>query len=449
MKKFYLMIAAMLVCFTVAAQTEMNRLILTEKGGNTVTYNIEDIESITFDYVNDTPDDPNPGKFSVNISTSSVTATSAKVKFTPNKADTEYVARVVTKAELEDYQCYVEGTNTLNPTATLEYLKNNPYINDYVHTGTHTEEVENLLPSHDYVAIAFEYINKVTTIDYVAFSTLSGDIEDKFAVSNITVDYTSASMDITPDSNNPWTYYVMKKATYETCKVPVQNCYYGMYNIFSVDYSYSQFSDYIKAVATTGPAHIDLTGLDADTEYVVCIFYVSLSTNDPTQVYDLYHYPAEFKTLTPDPDAGPTVDVSVDKIEQDATNYYIYVNVKLGANVTEAYDRMLSYDQFGQWFQESIENGGTGWDNMGNLFHTLYSNHSITGYSDQAIELAKSEEGFTYVQSWSKDNHNYYKTINAGGYGICITVFNAQGAKNQDGVIIVNESLENSPYQQN
>lgn len=427
------MIAAMIVSFTLAAQVqEMNRLILTQKGGEQMVFDIENVESISFEYV-----EPEQQEFNVNISTVSVSPTEATIRFSPSELNTAYIARVVSKAELETNGCYISA-NELDEIQTLAYLTSNPNIGNYRQTGVYEMTMTNLAPSTSYVAVAFEDFYEVNTLDYMGFSTPAGTVADKFSVSNIVPSYTSATMDIHANNGGQaWTYYVMEKEWYVTYEEPIQNCYYGMYNTFSGNQGYNSFSDYLKTIAYYGDASISLSGLEANKEYVVCVYNIDVNTEDPTDIYDWYYYPIEFTTLTPSADTTPTVDVLLEQVMQDNENFYIYVNVKLNEHVTEAYDRMLPYATFGQYYEAG------GWDGVGDLFYSpYYGNHSITAYGENAIEIAKTNDGFTYVYTWSKENNDYYKGMGMYDYGICITVFNAEGGRAQNGIIITEAMLQ-------
>ena len=438
MKKIYAILAVLMTFFVVSAQTaeERNRLIVTEKSGVKTAFKVENIESISFEYVNEGTEG-----FGVDISCSSIDVTGATITFTPNETSTYYIARVMSKKDLQSYNCY-DNNGKLNDAATLKYVTNNPYIDDYAHTGTYSMTINNLRPDTEYVALAFEYYTDVDKVDHKEFKTLNGDIAAKFEVSNIVTDYRKATVDITAKNNGAaWTYYVMEKEWYITYDEPIQNCYYGLYNTFVLNpgkYNNS-FSEYLKSVALYGDQTISLTNLESNKEYVLAVFNIDINTTDPTQIYDWYYLPVEFKTLTPDEGNQPEVDVFVERIEQNTLNYYIYFNVRMNEAAAEAYDSLLPYSTFGSYYQQG------GWDNVGDLFHSPYgTNHSLTEYDPTAIEQAKTADGFTFVYTWSKLNHDYYKSAGNYNYGLCITVFNEQGVRAQNGVIVKSSELENS-----
>ena len=238
----------------------------------------------------------------------------------------------------------------------------------------------------------------------------------------------------------------MEKEWYITYDEPIQNCYYGLYNTFVIDpgkYNNS-FSEYLQTVALYGDQTITLTNLESDKEYVLALFNIDINTADPTQIYDWRHMPVEFKTLTPGADNKPTVEVKLDKIEQDDINYYIYVNLKVNDVVAEAYDKLLPDNSFKKYYEEG------GWDNMGDLFHSPsgWGNHNITAYDSNAITKAKSADGYTFKYTWPKSYHN--ESVKYGDvseyYGLCVTVFTEQAARAQNGLIIYIEDLENSNY---
>ena len=438
MKKLYTILAVLMTFFVVSAQTaeERNRLIVTEKSGVQTAFKVENIESISFEYVNEGTEG-----FGVDISYSSLGVSGATITFTPNEASTSYIARVMSKKDLQSYQCY-DQNGRLDDAATLRYVTNNPYIDNYAHIGTYSMTVNNLLPNTEYVALAFEYYTDVDKVDHIEFKTLDGEIDAKFVTSDIVTDYRKATVNITAQNGGEaWTYYLMEKEWYLTYDEPVQNCYYGLYNTYVITpdkYNYS-FSEYLKSVALYGDQTISLTNLESDKEYVLAVFNIDINTTDPTQVYDWYYLPVEFKTLTPDEGNQPEVDVFVERIEQNTLNYYIYFNVRMNEAAAEAYDSLLPYSTFGSYYQQG------GWDNVGDLFHSPYgTNHSLTEYDPTAIEQAKTANGFTFVYTWSKLNHDYYKSAGNYNYGLCITVFNEQGVRAQNGVIVKSSELENS-----
>ena len=438
MKKLYTILAVLMTFFYVSAQTaeERNRLVVTEKSGTQTAFKVENIESISFEYVNESTDG-----FGVDITCSSIDITGATITFTPNEASTYYIARVMSKKDLQSYQCYDKNGN-LDDAATLKYVTNNPYIDDYAHTGTYTMTLTNLIPGTEYVALAFEYYTDVDKVDHKEFKTSEGEIDAKFVASDIVTDYRKATVNITAkNGGEAWTYYLMEKEWYLTYDEPVQNCYYGLYNTFVLDPSSynNSFSEYLKSVALYGDQTITLDNLESDKEYVLAVFNIDINTTDPTQVYDWYYLPVEFKTLTPSQDNNPEVDVFVERIEQNTMNYYIYFTVHLNEAATEAYDKLLPYNTFGSYYQEG------GWDNVGDLFHSPYgTNHSLTEYDSTAIEQAKSPEGFTFVSVWPKSSHEYYKSEGNYNYGLCITIFTEQGVRAQNGVIVTANDLENS-----
>lgn len=438
MKKIYTILAVLMTFFCVSAQTteERNRLVVTEKSGEQTAFKVENIESISFEYVNEGTDG-----FGVDITCSSIDITGATITFTPNESSTYYIARVMSKKDLQAYQCYDKNGN-LDDAATLKYVTNNPYIDNYAHIGTYTMTVNNLIPGTEYVALAFEYYTDVDKVDHKEFKTSEGEIDAKFVASDIVADYRKATVNITANNNGEaWTYYLMEKEWYLTYDEPVQNCYYGLYNTFVIDpnkYNNS-FSEYLKSVALYGDQTITLNNLESDKEYVLAVFNIDINTTDPTQIYDWYYLPVEFKTLTPDEGNQPEVDVFVERIEQNTLNYYIYFNVRMNEAAVEAYDSLLPYSTFGSYYQQG------GWDNVGDLFHSPYgTNHSLTEYDPTAIEQAKTANGFTFVYTWSKLNHDYYKSAGNYNYGLCITVFNEQGVRAQNGVIVKSSELENS-----
>ena len=438
MKKLHAILAVLMTFFYVSAQTteERNRLIVTEKSGVQTAFKVENIESISFEYV-----DEGTEGFGVDITCSSLDITDATITFTPNETSTSYIARVMSKKDLQSYMCY-DNNGKLDDIATLKYVTNNPYIDNYAHTGTYTTTLNNLIPNTEYVALAFEYYSDVDKVDYIEFKTPEGEIDAKFEVSDIVADYTTATVDVTALNNGAaWTYYLMEKEWYLTYDEPIQNCYYGLYNTYVINPgSYNNsFSEYLKTIALYGDQTISLTNLESNKEYVLALFNIDVNTTDPTQIYDWYYLPVEFKTLTPDQDKQPEVDVLVEYIEQDAMNYYIYFNVHLNETATEVYDKFLPYNTFGSYYEQG------GWDNVGDLFHSPYgSNHSLTDYDSSAIEQAKSSSGFTFVCTWSKITHDSYKSEGNYDYGLCITCFNEQGARSQKGVIVTAEELENS-----
>ena len=438
MKKLYTILAVLMTFFYVSAQTaeERNRLVVTEKSGTQTAFKVENIESISFEYVNEGTEG-----FGVDISYSSLGVSGATITFTPNEASTSYIARVMSKKDLQSYQCY-DQNGRLDDAATLKYVTNNPYIDNYAHIGTYSTTVNNLLPNTEYVALAFEYYTDVDKVDHIEFKTLDGEIDAKFVASDIVTDYRKATVNITAQNGGEaWTYYLMEKEWYLTYDEPVQNCYYGLYNTYVITpdkYNYS-FSEYLKSVALYGDQTITLSNLESNKEYVLAVFNIDINTTDPTQVYDWYYLPVEFKTLTPDEGNQPEIDVFVERIEQNTLNYYIYFNVRMNEAAVEAYDSLLPYSTFGSYYQQG------GWDNVGDLFHSPYgTNHSLTEYDPTAIEQAKTADGFTFVYTWSKLNHDYYKSAGNYNYGLCITVFNEQGVRAQNGVIVKSSELENS-----
>ena len=80
MKKLYTILAVLMTFFCVSAQTteERNRLVVTEKSGEQTAFKVENIESISFEYVNEGTDG-----FGVDITCSSIGITGATITFTP------------------------------------------------------------------------------------------------------------------------------------------------------------------------------------------------------------------------------------------------------------------------------------------------------------------------------------------------------------------------------
>ena len=110
MKKLYTILAVLMTFFCVSAQTteERNRLVVTEKSGEQTAFKVENIESISFEYVNEGTDG-----FGVDITCSSIDITGATITFTPNESSTYYIARVMSKKDLQAYQCYDKNGNFL------------------------------------------------------------------------------------------------------------------------------------------------------------------------------------------------------------------------------------------------------------------------------------------------------------------------------------------------
>lgn len=380
--------------------------------------------------------------FQVDMKLVSAHKTDLTVRFTPSDRYTPYIARIVSQAELQEMGCYLDSACTrIDETQTLAYLTSNPYIGTYRQEGDYETTLSNLAPGTKYVAVAFEDFADVMKINTLNVQTLEGSIEEKFVAEMREVSYTSAMLDVTPLSSNiPWACYLMEKEHYVTYKEPIQNCYYGMYNAFSGNQGYAEFSDYLRTIAFYGDGTVVFENLESDKEYVACLYYISLATEDPTDIYDWYYLPVEFTTLEPDPDMAPQVDVTLEKVLADEVNYYLYVNVKLNDVTTSAFDAIQHYSSFGHYYEAG------GWDNVGDLFHSpYYGNHSITAYATDALTQAKTAEGFTFVKTWTKDNYDYYlQEAGSGKYGICITAFTDQGARAQNGIIITEDDFENA-----
>ncbi|MBR2947195.1 MAG: hypothetical protein IKC17_01230 [Bacteroidales bacterium] len=348
--------------------------------------------------------------FAVQINAKDVTASTATVEFIPSNNETQYFARVITSAELENLTITTDEQ-------LIQYLYENPNQADYVYTGVQTMNLDKLSPNYEYLAVAFEYLapEEIKTIYKKTFITLDGTVDHSMTITNLTPDYTGVTFDVTPGNDQEyWYYYCMEKSLYDEFGTDVMiYTYYGLQNLsFEMGYS-SGMGEMLQACAMQGPGQVVATGLKHSTEYVAMAFFVDPSSTDPTDIYDWNYVYEEFSTLEPSSDA-PVVTIGEPVVVYEGGAYKISINVKVDPSTTTlSYGSAAFSSVEGYYDQIPVE----GWSVIKAFFW-------LKAVSDEQLEQAKSSGGLDFV----------YEGVEAGDYVFLYEAVNAQGVYTYEGV---------------
>jgi len=320
----------------------------------------------------------------INIRVTNVTQTSAEITYESNLEDVRYYARLCTGEELEVFGLLGQADAEI-----IKYLMENVYADRYVRTGEYYENPTNLQPGATYYAVAFDF-EKQDKLFYKEFETQAGALNSDFTVTNVTPDFRGATCHVVPgDKTKPWYYVVMEKEKYEEYGQGVMaRAYYQLHNS-AIAKGYEAMGAYLSAGrAKTGEADLEMTDspytydLMPDKDYVGLIFYVDLTQEDPTYVYDYAYQEVPFHTLAPSLNKDPEIEISNIVVAfNDAYTYSISFTLKSNENV-----KTIKYG-FGTWAQVSpyLTEGPDG----------KYDWSAVSGYAYMYISSSKVEESHT------------------------------------------------------
>lgn len=338
----------------------------------------------------------------ISIEVISVGEKDAQVQFVPNNGGFPYYARIMDKATLVAAKYRIEmmenGKRTDESDAFIQWLVMFPH-KEYVQDGSSvTISEENLLSNADYVAVAFEYDTtegaEIPAIFFKEFKTKEASTTvSHFTFSNKQIDFTTATVKVTPDDNNKyWCHYLMRTEDFvkysQNGDHPIVHAYYGFNNLGAEEALYEEYGNnfigFIRKYALKGEQTIDAArfanyDIAPETEYTLLVMYVDYDNGDVTNVYDWDFSSWEFKTLKPDEDA-PVITISDPIIENGVVTF----DVKTSQSTeTLSYVFSLKSTEHDKYFTE--ENGW--WKGVRN-FYMLFYKHYIEG---EDLEAAKTD----------------------------------------------------------
>lgn len=361
--------------------------------------------------------------FEVNIEVSNIGASTATAVATPNGEENRYFFRVLTKMELSTWGIYE------NDLEIMKYIIENPNSNKFIFSGTTTLEYDTLAPKTDYLAIAFNVENyeavlsgekevKLFRKEFVTEDAPEVDPNTLFTYTNLKVDYTGFTLDVTPVKGDDklWTYYIFEKQYYEEYLAKgrqqvVMRAYFGLYNL-RAEYNalngesldFNQFiNDYMGQYGQT--TILNYEPLKPQTDYVVAMFYMDTEVYDPTEVYDYNFVAVPFTTLTPDVEGKVQMDVVGPNIVKEGFNYTISFNVAVTSNAIQ-----LKY-------------GAAAWSDLVAQYYDPEDPTSIRAFvnfktaTDDILATAMTQEGATiqYTLDAPFDGIFFFETANDQG----------------------------------
>lgn len=346
--------------------------------------------------------------FAVEINVKDVEATTATVEFIPSDNETQFFARVITVAELENL-------NITEDSDLIIYLYENPNQADYVYSGAQILSLERLSPNYEYIAIAFEYVEPelIEVVYKETFTTADANLDHSMVIENITPDYTGVTFTVTPGNDQEyWYFYCMEKSLYEEFGDDVMiYTYYGMQNLaFELGYG-GGMAEMLQDRAKQGAAEVVETGLKHSTEYVAMAFYVDPTSTDPTNIYDWSYVAEEFSTLVPTSDA-PIVTISEPVVTSAGGAYNMTINVKLDPTTTIASYGTSFYSSCEAYFDQ-------GWEAIKAFFF-------LKELNAEQLSQAQSAGGLDFQ----------FEGVEADDYLFMIEAKNAQGVTVYEGVRI-------------
>lgn len=285
--------------------------------------------------------------FEITIEVSDITAISAVAKATPNSGKNQYYFRVHTVLELKEWGIYE------NDLEIIKYIHENPNVDSHVFKGPTTLNCA-LSPEVEYVAIAYnlesykEVLNgelepKLFRYEFKTPEAPAVDPDSLFTCEEIEVSHQGFKLNVYPSKGDDalWTYYVFEKKYYEEYvanrkQEVVMRAYYGLYNLGQEYDNSMSFNTFINEVmGIKGAAQIsNYEPLKTNYEYVVAMFYMDPAVEDPTSVYDYNYVAVEFKTLAPNEDTLPTIEVSDAIVEKVDSKYYVKFQVFVNEHTT-------------------------------------------------------------------------------------------------------------------
>lgn len=300
MKKFLLSVLCAAFSMAMMAQQSHTMQIMM-KSGQTVNYNTDDVESITF-----TEENPGTEVFSVDFQTIELTPTSVLVTISPSD-DTKYYASIWTK----QFMTNPDGS-WLDDKTLIKTCIPDPDFESKCHTQEFTVSGYNYLPGSELVLIVFDAAAQtgadVEVFKY-AITTPDGQAqEDMFTLTDKEVGFTDVSFHAQADDPSAcFMAWVLKTSDFERYGTTVmQNIYFALNNA-AVDRLIS-ISEYIGQNGVYGESDFYFDGLLANTGYTVAVFYVNPQNDDPTNVYDWNYTRWDFTTK--EATSAPTIEVS-------------------------------------------------------------------------------------------------------------------------------------------
>lgn len=273
----------------------------------------------------DTPPTPQD-EFTLQLKVDEIQSTSAVITATPNDEQAPYFLKVVKADDLKDIPAAQVVTQMLE-------------VDDFdacMHVGALTYTQEGLDANTQYIVVTFKYKDgKATAYATTSFVTASGASAEgeRFSLSNLTADYESVKLHVTPSSlEQRWYYYVMLKSSYdeylakEGVNGPLVHTYY-YWNNSAVDLSMN-IGDYLSLLSIRGERDLEIDGLTQGTEYVFIVAYVDPSNTDPTQIYDSKYACIEFKTKEADGNNKPTIELLSSKVTSTDEGRIIEVTIR-------------------------------------------------------------------------------------------------------------------------
>ncbi len=261
------------------------------------------------------------GEFFVQLGVNDITSKSATITAKVNNSEVNYFCRVIANMEL----AYTDGTDI----DLMKYCMENPYRNEYFRKGDVTFTYD-AAPKMDYTVVAFnlDTFNDVVggfaeaVVFKAPFSTPDTEPVDPdtlFKRSNLNIDYSGFSLDVTPTLGEDafWSYYVFEKSSYDQAlkrnyNQVVMESYYGLQGLLA-EYNYSiqdlvlageaeylDFNGFLhEFMGKTGTQTItNYEALKPNTEYVIALFYMNPEVVDPTVIHDYNYVPVTFRTLS-------------------------------------------------------------------------------------------------------------------------------------------------------
>lgn len=347
--------------------------------------------------------EPEPEELTLEITINEVGETSANITVTPSRDDSWFFARVITVAELINFDIYEYDEDIIN------FMMENPDREDYIYKGEQTLNPERLQPDYTYMVVAFDYLQP-TTLYRTEFTTEEADVEHTFEISNLEVGYTTASFTVTPSSNNEYWYFEwMSTESYEGYENnAIIHAYYGLQNL-ALMYGYNNIGEYLQDVAMMGVDDVLIEDLLNEHDYTVMVFYVDPNSSDPTNIYDWNHTPVHITTLSPTGNDEPTIDLSnATVVNHGSGGYDLSVTVHVNDAVIKLSGAAGLYESCANYFDQ-------GWEAIKAFFW-------LKDVGTEALAAAKTEEGFVFSR----------EGLEAGDY-----IFLFEGS-NSEGVMVYN-----------
>lgn len=389
-------------------------------------------------------DEPVVPTFKVNVAISAITDSSATVTFTPTDTTVTYVTRFMAIDATYMNNCITNGI--FDAPKALKYFASLNNDSENSHKGNYVFNATGLVEERPYIAIAYA-LGDTLNAYYADFSTYKKQVAtEAFTFANGTIGENTAEITVTPNQAGAWHWTVLTKKAAENNNAPYATRYNSMFVVYSglSDADNISFGQYLVNNSLNGTQKVVLTELEPGTDYVLCTFYVNPSAEDNTDfgTYNTYEM-HEFKTAGEAvvPTAEGEVKIEILGVTKDANKYYVQVNLKAGSKVAKIEEhQMVEYNH--PDYGKTYEKNGNDW----NAITKFYGKVDLSTIDSQAIEKAKSTEGFTY--DYNNNTTIYAYDIMASNYGkdllYFIRVTDTDGKIQKFGAIISGDLIKNA-----